>query len=189
MGYFTRGHGRCVFDQRFPLRSRSLPFHRTIFHPWRFYFPRLWPRPRAAWTSRVELDRSRNNHRSDRLHLDSRTVSRPISERIQRGVRRNAMNVTLLKALVALVPVCMLFSGSVVLFSDRKTMCTLLQLLGAGCLVVVVLTHTCEALHLFPWMHWGAGGSVGHYLDFWSAVFGLFLFPVGYLFDAFTHRA
>ena len=98
------------------------------------------------------------------------------------------MNVTLLKALVALVPACMLFSGSVVLFSRGKTVCSLLQLLGAGCLVVVVLSHVSEALHLFPWMHWGLERSVGHYLDFWSAVLGLTLFPIGYLFCALTRR-
>jgi hypothetical protein len=67
------------------------------------------------------------------------------------------MNVILLKALVALVPACMLFSGSIVLFPREKTVCSFLQLLGAGCLVVVILTHVFEALHLFPWMHLGAG--------------------------------
>src|SRR6266403_6251401 len=63
------------------------------------------------------------------------------------------MNVTLLKALVALLPACMLFLGSVVLFFRGKTVCSFLQLLGAGCLIIVVLTHVFEALHLFPWMH------------------------------------
>jgi hypothetical protein len=91
------------------------------------------------------------------------------------------MNPALLKGLVVLVPTCMLFSGSVVLFFRGKTVGSFLQLLGAGCLVVVVLTHVCEALHLFPWMHWGLEHSAGHYLDFWSAVFGLTLFPIGYL--------
>src|SRR6266436_8223776 len=98
------------------------------------------------------------------------------------------MNVTLLKALVALLPACMLFSGSVVLFFRRKTVCSFLQLLGAGCLVLVVLTHVFEALHLFPWMHWGVENSVGHSLDFWSAVLGLTLFPLGYLLQALTKR-
>src|SRR2546426_11782976 len=96
------------------------------------------------------------------------------------------MNTTLLKAMAAFVPVCMLFSGSAVLFFRGKTVCSLLQLLGAGCLVLVVLTHVREALHLFPWMHWGLEHGVGHYLDFWSAVVGLTLFPVGYLFHALT---
>ncbi len=83
----------------------------------------------------------------------------------------------------------MLLSGSVVLFLREKTVSSLLQLLGAGCLVVVVLTHVSEALHLFPWMHWGLEDSVGHYLDLWSAIFGLTLFPVGYLFHALAKRA
>jgi predicted Na+-dependent transporter len=66
--------------------------------------------------------------------------------------------------------------------------CSLLQLLGAGCLVVVVLTHLSEALHLFSWMRWGDEHSVGHYLDFVSAVLGLTLFPIGYLLGALTKR-
>jgi len=84
-----------------------------------------------------------------------------------------SVNVTLLRALVALAPTCMLFSGSVVLFFREKTVGSLVQLLGAGCLVVVVLTHVSEALELFPWMQWGAEHSVGHYLDFSSAVLGV----------------
>jgi hypothetical protein len=98
------------------------------------------------------------------------------------------MTVTLLKALVALAPASMLFSGSVVLSLRRKTVPSFLQLLGAGCLVVVVSTHVSEALHLFPSMHWGHERSVGHYLDLWSAVLGLALFPMGYLLQALTER-
>ena len=98
------------------------------------------------------------------------------------------MSAALLKGLVALVPASTLFSGSAVLFFRGKTLCSLLQLLGAGCLVMVVLTHVCEALHLFPWMHWGLEQSVGHYFDFWSAVLGLTLFPLGYLYHALTKR-
>jgi len=98
------------------------------------------------------------------------------------------MNATLLKALVALVPACILFSGSIVLFCRGKTLCSFLQLIGAGCLVMVVITHLCEALHLFPWMHWGLEQSVGHYLDLGSAVLGITLFPIGYLLHALTDR-
>jgi hypothetical protein len=98
------------------------------------------------------------------------------------------MNITLLKALVALMPASMLFSGSVVLFFRGTTVWSCLQLIGAGCLIVVALAHVCEGLHLFPWMHWGRQHSVGHYLDFWSAVLGLTLFPAGFLFHAFTRR-
>ncbi|SRR5712691_11018324 len=92
------------------------------------------------------------------------------------------------KALVALVPACLLFFGSVVLFFRGRTLASSLQLLGAGCLVVVVLTHIAEALHLFPWMHWGLQHSVGHYLDLSSAVLGLTLFPIGYLLHGLTRR-
>ena len=98
------------------------------------------------------------------------------------------MNVTLLKALVALAPTGMLLIGSVILFFREKSVGSFLLPIGAGCLVVVVLTHISEALHLFPWMHWGLDHSVGHYLDFWSAVLGLMLFPVGYLLRALAKR-
>ena len=89
------------------------------------------------------------------------------------------MSVIFLKALVAFVPACMLFAGAVVVFLRRKTASSLLQLLGSACLVVVVLTHVSEALQLLPWMHWGLEHSIGHYLDFCSAVLGLTLFPTG----------
>jgi hypothetical protein len=98
------------------------------------------------------------------------------------------MNVTLLKALVALVPACMLFSGTIVLFLRGKTISSSLHLIGSGCFMVVVLTPLCEALNLFPWMLWGFEHSAGHYLDLWSAVLGLTLFPVGYLIHALIKR-
>ena len=94
--------------------------------------------------------------------------------------------VTLIRTLVVLVPACMLFSGSLVLFFRGKTVCSFLQLLGAGCLVMVVLIHVSEALHIFHSMHWGAERSVGHYLDFSSAILGFTLFPIGYLIGALT---
>jgi hypothetical protein len=88
--------------------------------------------------------------------------------------------------LVALVPVGLLLSGSAVLFVRGRTASSVLQLLGAGCLVLVVLTHIAEAFHLLPGMHWGAERSAGHYFDLWSAVLGLALFPLGYLLHALT---
>jgi hypothetical protein len=94
---------------------------------------------------------------------------------------RPSMTTASLKALIALVPASMLLFGSAVLFFREKTVSCFLQLLGAGCLVVVVLAHVFEAFHLFPAMQWGRENSMGHYLDFWSAVLGLWLFPLGYL--------
>lgn len=49
------------------------------------------------------------------------------------------MNPTLVKALVGLVPACILLSGSTIMFFRGKTIPSLLQLLGAGCLMAVVL--------------------------------------------------
>ena len=91
------------------------------------------------------------------------------------------MSAALLKGLAELVPAGLLFCGSVILFLRKKMMCSFFQLLGSGCLVVVVLTHLCEVLHEFSWMHWGLEHSAGHYLDLGSAVLGLTLFSVGYL--------
>ncbi len=90
----------------------------------------------------------------------------------------------MIRALVAVVPVGMLLAGAFVLFCRRKTVFSLLQLVGAGCLMVVALAHVSEALHLAPGMRWGLKDSAGHYLDLLAAVFGLTLFPVGYLVQA-----
>ena len=98
------------------------------------------------------------------------------------------MNVTLLRALGALVPVLMLFSGSIVVFFRGKAVSSFLQLVGTGFLLLVVLTHIFEALHVFPWMRWGDEHSVGHYLDLSSAVLRLTLFPLGYFFHALRKR-
>jgi len=55
-----------------------------------------------------------------------------------------------------------------------------LMVLGAVCLVVVVLTHVFERWRLFPWMGWGLRHSAGHYLDLCAAVLGLTSLPAGY---------
>jgi hypothetical protein len=94
------------------------------------------------------------------------------------------MNATLLRGLVALVPACVLLSGSTILFVKARNVGSFLQLLGAGCLMVVVFCHIFEGLHLFPRINWGFEQSVGHYIDLWSAILGLTLFPVGYLLHA-----
>jgi uncharacterized membrane protein len=75
------------------------------------------------------------------------------------------------------VPACLLFAGSVVLFSKTKTVPVFLQLIGAGALVMVVMTHVAETFDLVSWMQWGLEHSVGHYLDLSSAVIGVTLFP------------
>ena len=61
-----------------------------------------------------------------------------------------------------------------------------LQVFGAGSLVMVVVTHVCEELQLVPWMGWGLQDSAGHYLDLGSAILGMTLFPVGYVWHTLT---
>ena len=63
-----------------------------------------------------------------------------------------------------------------------------LQLFGATCLVIVVLTHVAETFRLFPGMGWGLPNSPGHYLDLASAILGCTLLALGLLGSAFTQR-
>lgn len=86
------------------------------------------------------------------------------------------------------VPVALLLVGSAVLFVRGRTVSSLLQLLGAGGMMVVVLAHVAEAFHLLPMMNWGLEHSPGHYLDLASAVAGATLFPAGYLLQALASR-
>jgi hypothetical protein len=93
-----------------------------------------------------------------------------------------------LKLAIALVPASILLCGSVVLFRTQRSVWVSLQLIGSGFLVIVVLTHICEALRAFDWMRWGMEDSIGHYLDLGSAVLGVTLFPTGYCLYALTIR-
>lgn len=91
------------------------------------------------------------------------------------------MGTIALKSLIALIPAGMVLSGSIVLTRKNKTVPFVLQVVGAACLTLVVLTHVCESLHLLSWMGWGLENSPAHYVDFVSVVVALTLFPVGYL--------
>jgi hypothetical protein len=98
------------------------------------------------------------------------------------------MNDTVSKALIALAPVGMLLIGSAFMLFRERTVPSILQLLGAGCLLVVVVIHICEGLQLLPSMHWGDEHSMGHYFDIASAGLGLTLFPLGYVLDVLTKQ-
>jgi hypothetical protein len=91
------------------------------------------------------------------------------------------MNAILIRPLVQVVPTGILFSCSTLLFVTRKTVPSLLQMLGAACVMLVVLTHVGEALQWLPWMGWGEEHSVDHYLDLTSAVLGVVLLALGLL--------
>ncbi len=69
-------------------------------------------------------------------------------------------------------------------FWRRRTVAFLLQTIGTAGLMIVVLSHLCEGLGVFPWMGWGLEHSVGHYVDLTAAVLALVLFPAGYLLNA-----
>ena len=79
------------------------------------------------------------------------------------------------------VSASLLLAGSIVLFFKEWSASSFLQLLGAGGLALVVLTHFAEAFDLLPWMRWGLDNSLGHYLDLGSAALAVTLFPTGYL--------
>jgi len=96
------------------------------------------------------------------------------------------VSATLLTSLIALFPMCLLLAGAATLFFRARTANSLLQLIGSLGLVVVVLAHVCEALQIFPWVHWGMEHSIGHYIDLSAALLGVTLFPVGYLLHAVT---
>lgn len=93
------------------------------------------------------------------------------------------------RAVVVSVPACMLLAGSLTLFLRRQTPSSFLQLIGAGCFLVVVLAHLCEALQLLPSMKWGLDRSHGHYLDLGSLVLGLLSFALGYLLHALNLKS
>jgi len=92
------------------------------------------------------------------------------------------MNVPLIRAAVASIPVTAILSYAITVFARRWSVWAAVQLTGAACLAVVVVAHVCEALHLLPWFGWGEEHSVGHYIDLSSAVLGLTLLPLGYVF-------
>jgi hypothetical protein len=95
---------------------------------------------------------------------------------------------SLIRVFIALVLAGLLFAGALMLFVRGKTVSSFLQLFGARCLVVVVLTHIAEAAKVLRGMGWGLERSPGHYLDLWSAALGVTLFPVGYFLYALRGR-
>lgn len=91
------------------------------------------------------------------------------------------MEKLLLRSALALLPATALFVGALLLLLGNRVLHSFLQAAGSGFLVLVVLAHIFEALHMFPSMGWGLEGTVGHYLDLVSAICAGTLFPLGYL--------
>ena len=98
------------------------------------------------------------------------------------------MNVPLIKVAVASIPVTIALSYALTTFARRQSVWSAVQLTGAAGLAVVVVAHVCEVLHLLPWFGWGQEHSVGHYIDLASAILGVTLLPLGYLFHRRDRR-
>jgi hypothetical protein len=83
------------------------------------------------------------------------------------------MNMTLAVALTIGAPILLLFILAARRFAGAPTVSGLFPVLGAGSLLIMVLTHIAEALQLFPAMGWGQRQSPGHYLDLLSVYVGI----------------
>lgn len=83
------------------------------------------------------------------------------------------MTTTLVVALVIGAPILVLFILAGRRFINAPSVAGALPVLGAGSLLVMVLTHIAEALNLFPAMGWGQRHSPGHYLDLTSVYAGI----------------
>jgi hypothetical protein len=86
------------------------------------------------------------------------------------------------------IPVGALLVVSLAAFIHRRHLSALLSTIGASCLVVVVLTHTAEALRLLPGMRWGQPDSAGHYLDLTSALAGVALLSAALVLRTLDHH-
>ena len=85
------------------------------------------------------------------------------------------------RVIVIGVPVLIATGASAAAFAKERNLIALVQLIGAICLLVVILAHVAEAFNLLPAMGWGSSSSLGHYIDLASAISGVILLTVGYL--------
>ena len=93
-----------------------------------------------------------------------------------------------LKGILALIVTSAIVAGLAILYRMRRTVGSVLQLLGVTCFVVVALTHVFEAFSIFPEFGWGEPRSIGHYIDLGAAILGLTLVLAGFLFQ-YVQRA
>lgn len=93
------------------------------------------------------------------------------------------MNSTSIKGILILIPASLLLVGSLKSFSMSPRLPNILMVIGAVCLTIVPITHICEGLQWFTFLHWGDENSIGHYIDLLTAVIGVILFPAGYFLD------
>ena len=90
------------------------------------------------------------------------------------------MNVTLVKALVALIPTAALFVRAAFRLRREGNAAGVLHLCGSAFLAIVVFTHITEGLHILEFMGWGERHSAGHYVDLSSAILAVTLLSAAY---------
>ena len=66
-------------------------------------------------------------------------------------------------------------------FAKERTLATLVQLVGAVCLLVVLFAHLSEALRFLPVLGWGQPNTLGHCIDLACAITGVVLAAIGYV--------
>lgn len=98
------------------------------------------------------------------------------------------MTGTLLVAVVIGIPILLLFVLAGRRLVTAPTLTSTFTVLGAGSLLVMVLTHVAEALNLFPAMGWGRRHSVGHYLDLLSVYAGIAFLVAAALCPLLRHK-
>ncbi len=98
------------------------------------------------------------------------------------------MQNTIPKAFIALFFLLIIFVWSITVFQKQKSKFSLMQLSGSVLLLFVALFHSFEEFHLFTFMQWGQPHSIGHYLDFFSAILGVLFFLVGIISPLFVKR-
>ena len=83
------------------------------------------------------------------------------------------MTATLARALLIGAPILLLLVLSFLRFVRTPALTAAFPMLGAACLLVMVVSHVAEAQHFFPSMGWGERHSPGHYVDMTSTWLGI----------------
>ena len=83
------------------------------------------------------------------------------------------MNASVLNGIVTASVAVALACVWVMIFRRRRTLGSVLQLIGIPCLVIVALAHVFESFEILPSMGWGQPQSPGHYIDLVAAVLGV----------------
>ena len=92
------------------------------------------------------------------------------------------MIASLLKGILTVgAPVALIALWVVLLMRRRRTVGSILQLVGISGLMVGALTLVCDAFGLFPALHWEEPGSIGHYIGVIPTAVGVPLLFIGIL--------